>query len=164
MLIQLSMTNGFITSGPVSIPYMAHFWNTYCDSSQEYFIPTIWVLLQSLVLCTLGNFSCFPCLLLTFFIFFFQKDLSGTLSECQTVWIQIRTDIMSILIWVQTVCNCYQQTTKVGTSKSRVNEQTRWSVVINILSLESSAGMQVGLLLACRLVHDQPTKTGIQNM
>ena len=34
--------------------------------------------------------------------------LSGTLSECQTLWIQIRTDILSVLIWVQTVCKGYQ--------------------------------------------------------
>ena len=32
-------------------------------------------------------FSCFRCSLLTF-----QEVLSGTLSECQTVWVQIRTD------------------------------------------------------------------------
>ena len=44
-------------------------------------------------LCMLGNFSGF-CGLLTFFkISFFQKNISGTLSECQTVWIQIRTDL-----------------------------------------------------------------------
>ena len=39
---------------------------------------------------------------------------------CQMVWIQIRTDSLSVLIWVQTVCNGYQQTTKVATSKERV--------------------------------------------
>ena len=31
---------------------------------------------------------------------------------CQTVWIQIRPDILSGLIWVQTVCKGYQQTKK----------------------------------------------------
>ena len=31
-------------------------------------------------------------------------------SGCQTVWIQIRPDILSGLIWVQTVCKGYQQT------------------------------------------------------
>ena len=36
--------------------------------------------------------------------FFFQKIPSGTWSECQTVWIQIKTDILLVLIWVQTVC------------------------------------------------------------
>ena len=49
--------------------------------------------------------------------YFFQKILSGTLSEWQTVWIQIRTDILSVLIWVQTVCKGYQQTTLVAASK-----------------------------------------------
>ena len=44
---------------------------------------------------------------LLFFFFkinFFQKILSGIQSECQTVLIQIRPDILSGLIWVQTVC------------------------------------------------------------
>ena len=43
---------------------------------------------------------------------FSQKNVSGTLSECQTVWLQIRTDVLSVLIWVQTVCKGYQQMTK----------------------------------------------------
>ena len=42
---------------------------------------------------------------------FFQKILSGMPSVCQTVWIQIRPDILSGLIWVQTVCKGYQQMT-----------------------------------------------------
>ena len=33
---------------------------------------------------------------------------------CQKMWIQIRPDILSGLIWVQTVCKGYQQTTLVG--------------------------------------------------
>ena len=47
-----------------------------------------------LTICILDNISCFCC----------QKNISQTLSECQTVWIQIRMDILSVLIWVQTVC------------------------------------------------------------
>ena len=35
-------------------------------------------------------------------------------SECQTVWIQITPDIMSGLIWFQTVCKRYQQRTLGG--------------------------------------------------
>ena len=31
-------------------------------------------------------------------------------SDCQTIWIQFKPDIMSSLIWVQTVCIGYQQT------------------------------------------------------
>ena len=50
----------------------------------------------------------------------FQKILSGIQSEFQTVWIQIRTDILSVLIWVQTVCKGCQQTTKVAAGKVRV--------------------------------------------
>ena len=45
-----------------------------------------------------------------FFILFcqlFQKIISGKPSECQTVWIQIRPDILFGLIWVQTVCKGY---------------------------------------------------------
>ena len=41
--------------------------------------------------------------------FFFKKSLSGKPSEYQTVWIQIRTHIMSSLIWVQIDCTGYQQ-------------------------------------------------------
>ena len=72
----------------------------------------------------LGNFCTF---VLLYFLssadFFqnqlFQKFLSGTQSECQTVWNQIRTDVLSVLIWVQIVCKGYHQTTKVVASKER---------------------------------------------
>ena len=55
-------------------------------------------------------------------IFFFQvsfskkKNLSGIPSECQTVWIQIRPDVLLGLIWVQTVLG-YQHMTKFATSR-----------------------------------------------
>ena len=76
------------------------------------------VMIGALTLCMLGNFSCFCCRLLTFFkMNFFEKILSGTLSECQTFTIQIRTDRKSVLIWVQTVCKGYQQMTKGDASK-----------------------------------------------
>ena len=41
----------------------------------------------------------------------FRKILSGIQSECQTVWNQIRPDILSGLIRFQTVCKSNQQTT-----------------------------------------------------
>ena len=44
----------------------------------------------------------------------FWKIISGIQSECQTVWIQIRPDILSGLIWIKTVCKGYEQTTLVG--------------------------------------------------
>ena len=69
-----------------------------------------------------------------------KKIHSGTLSECQTVWIQIRTDILSVLIWVQTVCQGYQHMTKVTASKKggndalqAINERTNLFRVCNIL-------------------------------
>ena len=66
----------------------------------------------------LGNFSCSCCRLLTFFQSNFFKRLLRTLSECQMVWIQIRTDQPSV---IQTVYKGYQQTIKVAASKERVN-------------------------------------------
>ena len=63
---------------------------------------------DSLTLCMLSNFSNFCCRL-WIFKFTFSKKISGTLSECQTIWTQIRTDILSALILVRTVCKGYQQ-------------------------------------------------------
>ena len=55
------------------------------------------------------------CRLPIFFkIIFKKKNLSGILSECQTVWILIRPDVLLGLIWVKAVCKSYQQTTLVG--------------------------------------------------
>ena len=56
------------------------------------------------------------CRLLIFFfkINFFEKNIPGISPECQTVWIQVRPDILSGLIWAATVCNGNQQTTLVG--------------------------------------------------
>ena len=51
----------------------------------------------------------------------FKKILSGTLPECQTVQIQIRTDNMSVLISIQTVCKSYQQMTLVGKELNMFN-------------------------------------------
>ena len=44
---------------------------------------------------------------------FTQNIISGTFSECQTVWIQIRTDIQSVLILVQTICKWLSADNKV---------------------------------------------------
>ena len=55
------------------------------------------------------------------FLLFFQNILLGKLSECQIVWIQIKTNKMSVLIRIQTVCNSFRQTTKIAASKERVN-------------------------------------------
>ena len=44
----------------------------------------------------------------------FKKNLTGIPSECQTAWIQIRSDILLGLIWVQTDSKGYQQMTLFG--------------------------------------------------
>ena len=70
-------------------------------------------------LCMLGNFTCFCCHLLTFFInnfllkFFtelknnflkkFLRENNHSVKQF-LIQIQIRTNRMSVLIWVQTVC------------------------------------------------------------
>ena len=51
-------------------------------------------------LCLLGNFVCF----FVVYGFFSKSILSGIPSECQTVWIQIKSVILSGLVLVQTVC------------------------------------------------------------
>ena len=73
------------------------------DSEISYLFA-FWVIVHALLL-SADFFS-------QLFDFFFQEY-----HQCQTVWIQIRPDIKSVLIWVQTVCKDYQQTTKVNTTK-----------------------------------------------
>ena len=74
----------------------------------------------------LDNLSSYYFRLLTFFqIIIFFNSFGKTFSECQTVQIQIKTDILSVLIWVQTVCKGYQQATIEGdASKEKVNSMT----------------------------------------
>ena len=61
-----------------------------------------------------GYFSCFfYCLLIYFKINFFEKFFQE-FHSCQTGWIQIRPDIFSGLIWIQTSSKGYQQKTLVG--------------------------------------------------
>ena len=57
------------------------------------------------------------------------KILSGKPPECQTVWIQIRSELLLGLLWVQTILNSYQRTTLVGKRKfENVWKNTGWSV------------------------------------
>ena len=51
----------------------------------------------------------------------FRKILSCIPSECQILWILIRPDVTSGLIWVQSVCKGYQQTTLVGKELTKNN-------------------------------------------
>ena len=50
------------------------------------------------------------------------------LSESQKVWIRIRTNIMLVLICIQTICKGYQQTTKIPTSKEKIMKACHFQV------------------------------------
>ena len=84
--------------------------------------------LRLLTLCMLGNFS----MLLLLSTDFLKKIISKTLPECQKVWIQILTDALSVLIWVQTVCKVYQQMAKVSTCKERVYVRRNKTQVVKL--------------------------------
>ena len=82
----------------------------------------------------------------------FQKILLGIASECQTVWILIRPEILSGLIWVRTVSKGYQQT-KVSSLNWRllsilqapitaVEDEKKMSVVLNQNLKMSSANLR----------------------
>ena len=74
-----------------------------------------------------GNFSYILFFFVLFFssadiffkITFFEKNPSGIPTECQTVSIQIRPEILSGLIWVQTFCKDYEQMTKFTACSQR---------------------------------------------
>ena len=68
---------------------------------------------------------------------------------CQTVWIQIRTDILSVLIWVQTVCKCYQQTTKVLEMRIISNHHSLGFISAVFLCLLIMASLVFYLTISC---------------
>ena len=74
-----------------------------------------------LSICMLGNCSCFFFRPLTFFkIKFLKINHPGPPSECQTVWIQIKTDILWSSSGLKLFAKCYCQTTKLSTGMQRV--------------------------------------------
>ena len=86
-------------------------WNTLPMSGQHvYQLFACWVIFYAFVV------GCWLFSKLTFskkiFPEYYQRD--------KKVQIQTMTDSMSVLIWFQIVCICYQQTTKVSASKERV--------------------------------------------
>ena len=70
-------------------------------------------------LCMLGNFAYFF-VVCCFFLYNyrFQKILSGTPSKCQTVWIQIRPNVLSVEPDLGQ--NCLQRSSANDTSGQRV--------------------------------------------
>ena len=70
----------------------------------------------------------FPILLLLFLntlllchILLFGCRIFSIPSGCQTVWIQIRPDVLSGLIWVQTVCKGYRSPQKLSLAGKELN-------------------------------------------
>ena len=53
-----------------------------------------------------------------------RQLLSGIPSECNNDWFHIRPGILSGLIWVQTICKSYQQTTLQDNIKSLTSSKT----------------------------------------
>ena len=81
---------------------------TWLDS--DLIVCPLLLCMYGLTLSMPSSFSCFCCRLLTFFkINFFEKTLAGIPSECQTVWIQIRTDILSVPTFCAEVINRWQK-------------------------------------------------------
>ena len=71
-----------------------------------------------LSICMLGNCSCVYFRLLTFIkIKFLKINHPGSPSECQTVWIQIKIDILLVF---KLFAKGYWQTTKLSTGMQRV--------------------------------------------
>ena len=74
----------------------------------------------------------------------FQKLISGIPSECQTVWIQIRPDKLSGLIWVHFLLLSLSAD---NTSRQRVNQYYRKTCVKRPLSKRPKIGFRNQLLL-----------------
>ena len=72
-----------------------------------------------LTLCMLGNFSCLCC----FFKNNFYKKYFENIIRVRNSLIQIKTDVLLVLGWVQTVCQCYQQLIRVPSSTERVKKR-----------------------------------------
>ena len=90
-------------------------------------------------------------LLLFFKINLFKKILAETLSECQAVLVHIRTDILLVLVWVQTVCKGYQQTTKVTTGKERGKTNGIFYKKFDTVISQTDSGWSMSILRGHRL-------------
>ena len=90
-------------------------WQSIHSDPSLLFIFTLGILLvivfAFLTLCMLAKFS---------WANFFQKNYFRNCIIVSNGLDQVRTDILSVFIWIQTVCKVYQQTTKVAASKERV--------------------------------------------
>ena len=108
-------------------------------------------------------------LLVCFLIFSkltFSKNVSGIRSECQIVWIQIRPDVVSGLIWIQTVCKGYQPTTltdKELTLKTSITKNVVNSLFNNVHKVSRRLPVRIGnrqLVSSCRFNFKPKSATG----
>ena len=61
-------------------------------------------------------------------------------SECQTVWIKIRPDVLLGLIWVQTVCKGYKQRQKSSPARKELrclNTQGKYDTLISTVKTDT---------------------------
>ena len=65
-------------------------------------VSIFWIL-SEFTHCMMGNLACF--LSSEFFLKIVLQKNSGIPLLCQTIWIQIRNDVLLGLNWIQTVCN-----------------------------------------------------------
>ena len=68
-------------------------------------------------------------------IIIFFLILSGIPLECQTVWIQIRSDVLSDLVRVQFICKGYQQKTRGGKILTRLRCFWQWNMYLYTVDL-----------------------------
>ena len=73
--------------------------------------------LKLLTLCLLGNLHAFSLSVDVFQSQFCEKKFFQEYHRCQAVWIPIRPDGLSVLIWIQTVCRDYEQSGHVVAPK-----------------------------------------------
>ena len=84
------------------------------------------VLNTEFILCMLGNFHAFVVVYLLFSQLTFSENSFRNAIKCPTVWIQI----LSVLIWVETVHVCNRITTKVTSSLMIFAIQSRYVLIL----------------------------------
>ena len=91
---------------------------------RQTFAPSMFVSFHSwmllLTLCMLGNFACFFVICGFFFKLTFSKKSFRNTFRVSNNLDPDQAHVLSVFIWVQIVCNGFQQTTKVATSWERL--------------------------------------------
>ena len=96
----------------------------------------------------------FCCLLFFFQNHLFWKIHSGIPKECQTIWTQIRPNVLLGLIWVQTVWKGYQQTTIGGKELRNRFYSGIWPEVI-IFSCSTQLSMKFQPLIKTKILTNE---------